>query len=548
MKLSLLFLSGLFSFTLCFSKTLPVKDSLVLLPGKPVEREIRGSEVHHYTVTLHTGEFVRGTVEQSGIAIRVRGFFPDGLKIRAFTGPQTGTKTFRFVAELPGTYVLELKAQDSSLTGSYKIMIKDIQPMDERLKITDEERYRSPRLAALQKEIAAGTKGVEDVFWDEVAKSGTPLAEPTKNNPKYQLVTFLWKETFPINNVVVIWTPYSLEHPEDYKMIHLTGSKVWYKTLRIPAGARFLYQLSPNETLSRSENAQRYATVQADPLNPRRKPNDPNLTKYETFSIAELPGAPEQPWAVSRPEIPAGKIDKYRFKSDIMGNERDIAVYTPANYNATTNAYPLLILFDGTTYLSSVPAPVTLDNLIAAKKIAPVVTVLIDAASQNVRGDEFTCNPKFAELMAKELLPWIRKRYHVTLNPANVTVGGLSNGGLAAVYTAMRNPEIYGNVLVQSGMFWWSPGRDNGEEPNWIARQFIDQPKLPLRFYIDAGKFENDIFGSGGQILETSRQLRDILKAKGYQVYYQEFIGGHDQLSWRGTLADGLIALIPLYK
>jgi len=34
------------------------------------------------------------------------------------------------------------------------------------------------------------------------------------------------------------------------------------------------------------------------------------------------------------------------------------------------------------------------------------------------------------------------------------------------------------------------------------------------------------------------------LLAKGYEVHYQQFVGGHDYLSWRGTFADGLIALI----
>ena len=38
--------------------------------------------------------------------------------------------------------------------------------------------------------------------------------------------------------------------------------------------------------------------------------------------------------------------------------------------------------------------------------------------------------------------------------------------------------------------------------------------------------------------------MRDVLLAKGYEFNYQQFVGGHDYLSWRGTFADGLLALI----
>jgi enterochelin esterase-like enzyme len=65
-----------------------------------------------------------------------------------------------------------------------------------------------------------------------------------------------------------------------------------------------------------------------------------------------------------------------------------------------------------------------------------------------------------------------------------------------------------------------------------------------VRFYLQAGSFEVDKEGTGGNILEATRALRDVLTAKGYEVHFQQFVGGHDDLSWRGTFADGLIGLL----
>jgi len=37
---------------------------------------------------------------------------------------------------------------------------------------------------------------------------------------------------------------------------------------------------------------------------------------------------------------------------------------------------------------------------------------------------------------------------------------GSSPGGLAATYAAYRHPEMFGNVLSQSGSYWWTPPTD----------------------------------------------------------------------------------------
>jgi enterochelin esterase family protein len=243
---------------------------------------------------------------------------------------------------------------------------------------------------------------------------------------------------------------------------------------------------------------------------------------------------------------------RYALTSKRLNNTRTVSVYTPATYRPTGEPAALLIVFDGNSYLTAVPTPTILDNLIAASRIPPTVAVFVDNPDQATRTKELTPNPDFPEFLVSELVPWVHDRYNVTTDPHRIVLAGSSFGGLAATYAAFRHAESFGNVLCQSGDFSWAPdhihtmGRlaDATTETGWLAKQFINTPKLPIRFHMDAGTFEVDQAGTGGGVLETSRHMRDVLRAKGYEVHYQQFVGGHDYLSWRETLADGLIELI----
>ena len=68
---------------------------------------------------------------------------------------------------------------------------------------------------------------------------------------------------------------------------------------------------------------------------------------------------------------------------------------------------------------------------------------------------------------------------------------------------------------------------------------------LPLRFYLDVGACERPHNAAvDPDMVASNRAMRDVLRAKGYDHHYTEFAGGHDYSCWRGTLADGLIALL----
>jgi enterochelin esterase family protein len=201
----------------------------------------------------------------------------------------------------------------------------------------------------------------------------------------------------------------------------------------------------------------------------------------------------------------------------------------------------VLVVFDGPAYRSLVPVPVILDNLIAERRIPPIMAVLV-SNPPGQRGPELHCSARFADFLATELLPWLATRYGVPLDPARTAVAGSSAGGLAATCAAYHHPERFGLVLSQSGAFWWRPeGPD--QAPEWITRQLAARDRLPIRFYLDAGRLETASAGGQRSMLELTRHLVQVLDAKGYDVQAAEPDGGHEHLSWRATFADGVLAL-----
>lgn len=263
-----------------------------------------------------------------------------------------------------------------------------------------------------------------------------------------------------------------------------------------------------------------------------------------------MPDAPPQPWIVPRPATPKGELSAHRFESKILGNTRTIRIYTPAGFSSVGPPYPLLVFFDAATYAGPLATPTALDNLIAAKRIPPVVAVMVHNLSEEMRFQEFARGPAFPDFLNSELIPWVRKEYHATTDPRQTVIGGLSLSGFEAVYTALLHPETFGNAISQSGTLQWAPpfARGKGEkidfnaDQNWLAQQFIQKPALPIRFYLEAGSMERLRSGEGN--LEAARRMRDVLQARGYSVFYNEFYGAHDDINWRETLPEALIRLL----
>jgi enterochelin esterase-like enzyme len=389
----------------------------------------------------------------------------------------------------------------------------------------------SPRIEALRKQVNRGDAQAAPRFWEEQKSQGTPLVEAIPGDASHVLLTFLFRAKSA--QAVTLDAQLTTTRTEVLALTRLLETDVWYKTFWIRGDLRFSYGLQANPPEGNSGK---------DPLNPKAQPAGVGIGP----SFVELPAAPPQTWIEPRPGVAKGTLVEERIQSQLLKTERTAWIYTPAGYDAKrTTPYPVVICFDGSLYASpAIPTPVMLDNLIAAGAVPPVLAIFIAQSPQPQRNLELSNNAPFADFVAIELLPQIRRKWRVTAEPSQTVVCGSSAGGLAALYFAFHRPDVFGNVLAQSAALWPGQERDKPEH-EWLTRQYESSPRLPLQIVLQPGVLEVvQTPLNGPSILKSNRHIRDVLTAKGYRLYYTEVPGGHEPLTWRGGIAPGLIQLM----
>ncbi len=389
------------------------------------------------------------------------------------------------------------------------------------------------------------------MLWADIAGSGAPLIEP--DDADHSLVTFLWRGGETTENVLLLaWL--SGQGPLCLALASLPGTHVWYKTHCVRNTLRSAYEMFPNAPLVEGEDATEMISRlyelsgwQPDPLNPRTFGQPPGHIQ----SVLALPNAPPERWAEERQGEPKGELTPHRFDSELLGNARVVWVYTPPGYVQDDPPCDLLVVFDGWAYVYLVPVPTILDNLLAKRLIQPTIAVMV-TNPEGTRNNELACDGPFADMLVQEFLPWLRERYTVTVDPARTVIAGSSLGALAASFSARRHPDVFGNVLSQSGSYWWGrgaapPARIDAPsiESEWLIDQFALSGALPLRFYVEVGLLEAAPRpGRDPDQVVSNRRMRDVLRGQGYEVHYSEFYGGHDYLCWRATFGDALLHLM----
>jgi enterochelin esterase family protein len=506
------------------------KNIPLLIPGAVETGTVSPSAPASLRIDARVDDYIKGAIDAGRGRLNLDIVQEDGAHVRRLLDNISGRAEFQFVAGEPG-WLLKVSGPDEA-QGFEVTLLQQVSLVDQ---VPPAEEFLSPTIAAVAQEIAKG--GSSTPFWAMVEAEGTPLIEP---GPDGQVIaTFLWRGAK--RNVRLFGGP-SGDHEN---LQRIGGSDIWFKSYALPDDARLAYQLAPDVPdvpgTARERRVAILATAQQDPLNRHPWPEN-GMDRFERDSVLALPKAPPQPFLAEKGRA-KGVLTQLTITSAALGNSRDITLYRPAGFDPANRDNLLLFVFDAAEYLTKVPTPLILDNMIAEGVIPPTVAVFVANPDRESRGRELPANPDFADFMARELLPKILSETGLAGDPARTILAGSSYGGLASTSVALAHPESFGNVLSMSGSYWWSPPGTPQDRQNHIAAEVAAGPSPNVRFFLSAGLFETGASRGVGSIIETNRHLRDVLLARKSQVYYREYAGGHDYLIWRGAIADGLVAL-----
>jgi iron(III)-enterobactin esterase len=231
---------------------------------------------------------------------------------------------------------------------------------------------------------------------------------------------------------------------------------------------------------------------------------------------------------------------------------RRVAVYVPQQYVAGTAA-PFIVGQDGPDSLLFV----ALDNLIAQKRVPPMIAISIGNGSGDAQGSQRgleydTMSGRYAEFVETEVLPLVEKQYGVRLSrdPDARATMGCSSGASAAFSMAWYHPEWYHRVLSYSGTFvnqQWPP---SAETPHgaweYHERLIPNAPRKPLRIWMHVG--DRDLYNPNVMRDEmhdwvvANERMASVLAAKGYpyQFVFARSSGHCDRSVKQQTLPEAL--------
>jgi enterochelin esterase-like enzyme len=256
----------------------------------------------------------------------------------------------------------------------------------------------------------------------------------------------------------------------------------------------------------------------------------------------DKPAFPNPPEAFDKPRdgVERGKLERVDYDSKTVGVKRWMQVYTPPGYSKDKK-YPVLYLLHGIggnereEWAKGGVPHVILDNLIADKKIEPLIVVLpngnattngatTDSGGSGGRrgfGDLTGWGKPFENDLIKDIIPFIEANYSVKSDRESRALAGLSMGGGQSLNIGLGNLDTFAWV----GGFSSAPNTNPPEQLVPDANKATKQLKL---LYISCGNKDG--------LIRISQGVHAYLKEKNVPHIWHVDDHAHDFQHWKQGL------------
>lgn len=166
------------------------------------------------------------------------------------------------------------------------------------------------------------------------------------------------------------------------------------------------------------------------------------------------------------PQDPIPNHDTFDIVSEHVGETRKINVWAPHSYENTSESYPVLYMLDGGVKEDFPHVAGTIEKLVRAKSIPPIILVGIENTKRgrdltgfsDIDEDSIYCpltdgSSAFRAFITEELIAEIDQKYRT--NNQNGIIGE-SLAGLFVVETLLQNPTSFDYYMAMDPSLWWN--------------------------------------------------------------------------------------------
>lgn len=256
-----------------------------------------------------------------------------------------------------------------------------------------------------------------------------------------------------------------------------------------------------------------------------------------------------------------GLIKVIDFWSDALNRHVVLDILLPPSYNSSSRLYPLLLMNDGQD-IEAVKLLYHLQHLTDTHHIDPPVTVCVYAGNRKQEyGVASLADYKnrgnlaadYSKFVMSELMPYLFKKYRIDqVHPKN-TLTGFSLGGLSAFDIAWHYSDVFKQVGVFSGAFWWRykpvdvDDPDNHRIMHEVVRNTLHKPTL--KFWFQSGLLDEAEDRNNNGVIDVIDDILDLcveLVYKGFRPFhdftYLEMPDGlHDTKTWAKAMPKFLV-------